>query len=448
MAGKESQQNSKNKEESIFIKFAQSITAFGTVILAISAIFAIFWYLSQSEQRSQERFRILLNEFADNDRWICKSAAENLAKDYPKEASKIFVHRLAKEEDRVFSKDLTNYIEQIGKDAILPLVDELKQLQKKIDLLQIEFLLSEEKSLFKSIKTIIIKRQKVCKYFSKEVMDEAKLHHEALASRLRINSGSGLNLHIFATPTTLENIKIKLNVQQQTEITEEEIVPFFEKLNNIWSSNQKLISTHKDFKDLLMSLLRKHHVKNLPLSFIDLSGVDLSIVDLSDANLEGSVLSSARMEDTNLNGANLTRAMLRDATLAGVCLTGTDLAYADLTDVTFTSAPIGKRWVKLKNLPAEVEFPNNLKNKIRYWPMEKVLIFEGPMSKSDRDELLKLSRDINYRKAISELFNLCFERRTVGFRRVKDFTKTILTGVKGLSKEDIEYAKSIGAEVD
>lgn len=62
------------------------------------------------------------------------------------------------------------------------------------------------------------------------------------------------------------------------------------------------------------------------------------------------------------------------------------------------------RWNEayLENLP-QIEFPNHLKDKIYYKPREKLLIFKGLMSKEEKDELLRLSLDKQYRNAIEEL---------------------------------------------
>lgn len=55
-------------------------------------------------------------------------------------------------------------------------------------------------------------------------------------------------------------------------------------------------------------------------------------------------------------------------------------------------------------LSEEIFFPFKFKKKISYDAYKKSLIFLGPMSSSEKDELLTLSEDDNYRKAIRELF--------------------------------------------
>lgn len=52
----------------------------------------------------------------------------------------------------------------------------------------------------------------------------------------------------------------------------------------------------------------------------------------------------------------------------------------------------------------EVEFSENLKEKISYDTDRKLLIFKGIMSKDEKSELLEISQDDSYRKSIEALF--------------------------------------------
>lgn len=61
--------------------------------------------------------------------------------------------------------------------------------------------------------------------------------------------------------------------------------------------------------------------------------------------------------------------------------------------------------LKLEYLPSEVEFQQPVRDKIRYDVDRGVLAFEGPMSRGERLQLLKLSSDDLYKKAIEELFH-------------------------------------------
>ena len=58
----------------------------------------------------------------------------------------------------------------------------------------------------------------------------------------------------------------------------------------------------------------------------------------------------------------------------------------------------------LENWPQGVKFPESLRQKIRYDPARKLLIFNGVMLTEERDELLKLSGDKPFRSAVEVLF--------------------------------------------
>ncbi|MBF0518747.1 MAG: hypothetical protein HQK92_03395 [Nitrospirae bacterium] len=60
--------------------------------------------------------------------------------------------------------------------------------------------------------------------------------------------------------------------------------------------------------------------------------------------------------------------------------------------------------VKLSNLPAEIKFPNSLKDRIHYDADKNFLFFKGPMTSQQKDELLHLSQDKLYRDAIDALY--------------------------------------------
>lgn len=59
---------------------------------------------------------------------------------------------------------------------------------------------------------------------------------------------------------------------------------------------------------------------------------------------------------------------------------------------------------KLSTLPAQVEFPEDFKDKIRYDNSQQLLIFIGVMSPDEKNALLNLSTDVSYKKAIESLF--------------------------------------------
>ncbi len=60
--------------------------------------------------------------------------------------------------------------------------------------------------------------------------------------------------------------------------------------------------------------------------------------------------------------------------------------------------------LKLEYLPCEVKFPHSLKGKIYYDMDRGVLKFNGIMSREEKQQLLKLSSDDLYKKAVEELF--------------------------------------------
>lgn len=64
-----------------------------------------------------------------------------------------------------------------------------------------------------------------------------------------------------------------------------------------------------------------------------------------------------------------------------------------------------KTSVELENLPQEVKFPNSLKYKIRYDDEKKVLILEEVISEEEKDKLLGLSSNNQYKEAVKALFH-------------------------------------------
>lgn len=60
--------------------------------------------------------------------------------------------------------------------------------------------------------------------------------------------------------------------------------------------------------------------------------------------------------------------------------------------------------VNLATLPAEVTFPDDIKDKIRYDAPQHLLIFKWVMSSEEKAALLKLSTDVSYKNAIEALF--------------------------------------------
>lgn len=57
----------------------------------------------------------------------------------------------------------------------------------------------------------------------------------------------------------------------------------------------------------------------------------------------------------------------------------------------------------LSELPLDLRLPKSLNNKIRYNPSKELLILEGGMSEEEKIQLMELSEDLSYRKAIEAL---------------------------------------------
>lgn len=65
------------------------------------------------------------------------------------------------------------------------------------------------------------------------------------------------------------------------------------------------------------------------------------------------------------------------------------------------------RGVRLARLPDGLEFPSELKAKISYAADQGQLQFQGFMSKTDFDKLVRLHNDLAYQRALEQLFQLC-----------------------------------------
>jgi len=104
--------------------------------------------------------------------------------------------------------------------------------------------------------------------------------------------------------------------------------------------------------------------------------------------------------------------------------------------------------VKLENLPEGIQFPEELKDKISYDPNEKVLIYKGTMSDQEKQQLLGLSDDPAYKKAINLLYYssnkekayyeigvYCWAK-SYNIRRVMTIDERVATLKKGLKALD------------
>jgi hypothetical protein len=67
------------------------------------------------------------------------------------------------------------------------------------------------------------------------------------------------------------------------------------------------------------------------------------------------------------------------------------------------------RFVTLEKLPGELEFPADLKDKIRLDAQSKRLYFRGYMSKAEFDRICLLTNDWSFRRKLEELFRECVD---------------------------------------
>lgn len=80
---------------------------------------------------------------------------------------------------------------------------------------------------------------------------------------------------------------------------------------------------------------------------------------------------------------------------------------------------------RLEKLPKGVSFSGALRRKISYDKQRKLLVLNGIMGQRERDELLGLSRDTSYQKAVEGLFKYSLERllgRLIACEKVLDGT--------------------------
>ena len=66
-------------------------------------------------------------------------------------------------------------------------------------------------------------------------------------------------------------------------------------------------------------------------------------------------------------------------------------------------------FVTLEKLPEEMEFPADLKDRIRLDPQSKRLYFRGYMSKTDFDRICLLTKDWSFRRKLEDLFRICID---------------------------------------
>jgi hypothetical protein len=63
--------------------------------------------------------------------------------------------------------------------------------------------------------------------------------------------------------------------------------------------------------------------------------------------------------------------------------------------------------VRLDRLPDGLPFPPELMSRISYSAERRELQFDGFMSKTDFDKLVRLNNDLGYQRALERLFQVC-----------------------------------------
>jgi hypothetical protein len=66
-------------------------------------------------------------------------------------------------------------------------------------------------------------------------------------------------------------------------------------------------------------------------------------------------------------------------------------------------------FVTLERVPEELEFPADLKDRIRIDAQSKRLYFRGYMSKADFDRICLLTKDWSFRRKLEDLFRVCID---------------------------------------
>jgi len=73
--------------------------------------------------------------------------------------------------------------------------------------------------------------------------------------------------------------------------------------------------------------------------------------------------------------------------------------------------------VKLDSLPAGLEFPPELANRIHFDPAKHRLVYRGFMYKAHYDRLMRLDSSVEYRRAIMRLFQCSTDAESPQLRR-------------------------------
>lgn len=385
-------------------------------MLAISILASVYWYTKQwnlqieqqrleTERQRQETITNFKRELASENPAIRIGAALALT-NYPKEAIPVLIHSLSAikttnrelEEDKEFTQAVKASLTQIGTEVVTPLVSRLIGVQKElrdVSPKQLAYTLwltwlypTHERPLEQSPYNPSLA-------FSFDTIFYKPLDNirRKMESQLEFQNHFGLSKLLNKLPEL--DSKIYFESESQPPRTKEEVDAVISELSRIRSTKYDLILANKNIVEVLTNILRNHRVNDLQLSEIDLSGADLS--------------------DTYLSGANMFRTNLCNTQLSGANLSNANLTEANLTNAVLCELP----WIKIFFLVSP----------------------ETKDSAEDRHEARQaILSGANFRRA-----------KFVGvrwFKNIEELSGANLKGVIGLSKEDLEYAKSKGAIID
>ena len=363
--------------------------------------------LNEGKRHRLEAITNLKRELASEDNAVRISAVRALA-DYPKEGIPTLIACLGRlkdsrqpEEDTAFTAAVSDSLRQIGKEAVYPLRNELYRIQDKL-----MRVIGQDKST-----------RKIYRYLPLAIFDKFDREPDAVLLNRIKESARRRNLNL----------------------GDEEIARVMERLYNIRSSNYNALVAHRNGRYALANIIREHSIRYVRLEIIDLSDASLGKADLSGANLQGAALSGA-----DLGGADLSDANLQGADLSGADLQGADLSGANLSEVNLSGANL---WGA--NLSGTSSWGANLSGTdllgadlsgAQLWGANLSGASLWSANLSDANLQGAYLSGANFRNAI--LTDL------EEFKAIRDFTKTDLRDVVGLSREDLVYAKSNGAIIN
>lgn len=336
----------------------------------------------ETERQRQLTITNLKREFTSENSAIRKGAILALA-EYPKEALPLLIDSLG-DEDTTFTKAVKQSIKQIGKEAIVPLAEELRRLQAELTTI---------------LSPLIEKRNPKLKGIPLTLSGITGSVPE------RFSLSESLNM-------PLKEIEKQL-VAAFPEATYEEIDIVVRDLRDIRTKPQLKVA-HKNTVDILAELLRLHYIYDSPLSKLDLRGAFLYGADLSCANLSSSNLSHAKLLEVNLSRATLDNINLSEADLTSANLSGVHSEFVNLSGANLSYSDISA---------ARLLKPNLSGANLSYSDLTVAFLLDANLSEADLTGVK-------------------------GFTDIIFSGRTNLIGVKGLSEEQLEYAKKEGAIIE